>query len=151
MKLISMTDFVLSKELILDNDNYKESDNAIDSIFKYANFLKQPLTLGMFVPCNYDGNFLTKPPIREEDYEDDLIDAVIDKRYEIAQSKVLFSGFTLIEIVENEYIHVSNGTLTLFFHNSNEIESNTNNYNGWVSIVEDFINSNYHLDLAVSF
>ena len=40
MKLISMTDFVLYK---------KESHTQI---MKYAKFLKQPLTLGMFVPCD---------------------------------------------------------------------------------------------------
>lgn len=47
MKLISMTDFVLEhKHMILSN-----SDKYI-RIVKYANFLKQPLKLEMFVSKN---------------------------------------------------------------------------------------------------
>ena len=40
-----MTDFVLEKTLIFDNANstYKDCENAIEAIFKYANLLKQPL------------------------------------------------------------------------------------------------------------
>ena len=150
MKLISMTDFVL--------DRYETTSNPTffkETVHDYANFLKQPLTLGMFVPCFSDGSFFSEPEMRQVMVCFDTQDLQYDKQevadYKIALLKVMFSDFTIIEIVENEYIHISNGTLSLFFHNSNEIESNTNNYNGWVSIVEDFINSNYHLDLALSF
>lgn len=44
MKLISMTDFVLDQ-------NHKWFHERYYFIEKYANFLKQPLELGMFVPC----------------------------------------------------------------------------------------------------
>lgn len=49
MKLISMTDFVL--QTYEKHDDYKI---IADECLLYANFLKQPLTLGIFVPCDDD-------------------------------------------------------------------------------------------------
>lgn len=59
-KLISMTDFVLEQEkrLGLWGDTYKD---FTEKTSKYAQFLKQPLTLGMFVPCGEDGKVLEHP------------------------------------------------------------------------------------------
>lgn len=56
-KLISMTDFVL-----LD----KYAGSPINMNKQYAQFLKQPLELWMFVPCDEDGNVLEEP--KAEDY-----------------------------------------------------------------------------------
>ena len=65
MKLISMTDFVLGTESDLDKYNPiglgYDIQKRYGNIIKYANFLKQPLTLGMFVPCDEDGNVLEEP------------------------------------------------------------------------------------------
>ena len=44
MKLISMTDFVLLQHAESSNQNEFE-----DNCYKYANFLKQPLKLEMFI------------------------------------------------------------------------------------------------------
>jgi len=55
MKLISMCDFVLYQ----DNSKNDFVDFKI-KILNYANFLKQPLELWMFVPCD-DGNVLEEP------------------------------------------------------------------------------------------
>ena len=51
MKLISMTDFVLeqSKKIMNCELTHLESHHQI---VDYANFLKQPLKLEMFVPCD---------------------------------------------------------------------------------------------------
>ena len=56
MKLISMVDFVLenAKQPYVEGTKYKDLVN-------YAKFLKQPLKLGMFVPCDNDGNILEQP------------------------------------------------------------------------------------------
>ena len=62
--LIPMTDFVLRI-----NEIEKEIDQFFDSwrmkqlriIENYAKFLKQPLKLEMFVPCDDDGNILENP------------------------------------------------------------------------------------------
>lgn len=55
MKLISMTDFVIQQRSEL---MFKELGKAC---CKYADFLKQPLKLEMFVPCDEDGNVLSEP------------------------------------------------------------------------------------------
>jgi hypothetical protein len=66
MKLIPMTDFVLEQY-----EQFKKDGNPqrIVTISRYANFLKQPLSLDMFVPCDDEGNFLTEP--KENDYKDE--------------------------------------------------------------------------------
>lgn len=46
MKLISMIDFVLES---ISKFNTYESEENLNSIVKYANFLKQPLKLEMFL------------------------------------------------------------------------------------------------------
>lgn len=53
--LISMTDFILKQ------DKYKNKFYELKSIQNYANFLKQPLELWMFVPCDDNGNFIDEP------------------------------------------------------------------------------------------
>jgi len=53
-RLISMTDFVIS----MREDKEKDNIRKFWACERYANFLKQPLTLGMFVPCDLDGNVL---------------------------------------------------------------------------------------------
>ncbi|MBC7524824.1 MAG: hypothetical protein H7239_10330 [Flavobacterium sp.] len=54
MKLISMTDFVLGEKV----KSILTCIEAYVLIRKYAQFLKQPLELWMFVPCDSDGNVL---------------------------------------------------------------------------------------------
>lgn len=51
-----MTDFVLesAEQPYIDGSKYKD-------VISYAKFLKQPLKLGMFVPCDEDGNVLEEP------------------------------------------------------------------------------------------
>lgn len=55
MKLISMTDYVF---LCRENRENKTSDNIrmFWACERYANFLKTPLELGMFVPVDEKGN-----------------------------------------------------------------------------------------------
>lgn len=62
MKLITMTDYVLNQA-----GRYRphkkidlEMANKLDWIEKYATFLSQPLTLGMFIPCDLEDNVLEK-------------------------------------------------------------------------------------------
>ena len=91
MELISMTDFVLENAIqpYVEGTKYKELVN-------YANFLKQPLKLEMFVPCDEDGDILEEP----EDYEQRLPNMMTEYndeiyRYEQAKEKVLVEGFNL--------------------------------------------------------
>lgn len=62
MKLTSMVNFVLQQDIT----DIKQRD----SIVKYANFLRQPLKLEMFVPCDENGNVLQEP--KKTNYQVDV-------------------------------------------------------------------------------
>lgn len=61
-KLISMVNFVLQQDIT----DIKQRD----SIVKYANFLRQPLKLEMFINCDDDGNVLKEP--KKTNYQVDV-------------------------------------------------------------------------------
>jgi hypothetical protein len=87
MKLISMTDFVLQQT----KDNNKQRLNKYSEIVCYAKFLKQPLKLEMFVPCDEDGNVLEEP---DQEFELTFWDySTKMSKYEQAKEKVLFEEF----------------------------------------------------------
>lgn len=112
-KLISMTDFVL----------YKKASHT--QIMKYAQFLKQALSLGKFVPCDEEGNVLEEPkgwswfsidPCRCEKCAKKYNIHELDN-YKKAKERVLFEGFyyqsnfsekqnKLYEYVRNKNPHV---------------------------------------------
>ena len=103
MKLITMTDFVLEQNYIttLDIsqiDFYDKELSVLSKIRNYANFLKKPLKLEMFVTCDDNGNVL----------EDIIGHGMIHnyseklKQYEQAKDKVLFDGF---DIYSNGDLH----------------------------------------------
>ena len=77
-KLISMTDYVL-----LD----KHAGSPINMNKQYAHFLKQPLKLGMFFPCDEDGNLL--------DAFVHIVEGVFSREYQQAKERVLFEGLEL--------------------------------------------------------
>ena len=63
--LIPMTDFVNN---VGNMENYPSHENALSWIYNYATFLKQPLKLEMFVPCDKNGNIIPIP--KSEDVPD---------------------------------------------------------------------------------
>jgi hypothetical protein len=75
MKLISMTDFVLDLQ-----ETESRVKGTLDSVIKYANFLKQPLKLEMFVPS------IDNEPFNYSKHGN-------KKEFEQAKEKVLFEGF----------------------------------------------------------
>ena len=111
MKLISMTDFVLQEKTGGQQVNSITSQlyYELRIIKKYADFLKQPLKLEMFVPCDDNGNVLEEP----EKYgwlqnvgsrnsyatEQECIDC---ETFHLAKQKVLFDGF---DIYSNGDLH----------------------------------------------
>lgn len=122
MKLISMTDFVLeqsnnenlSKELLKDDG--KEFMRIWGKIFSYANFLKQPLEIWMFVPCKLvDGVwvFLEEPKL-VYDKEDvmGVYNGIFQNHnqyldeYQQAKERCLFDGF---EFTESQKYSIKNG------------------------------------------
>ena len=95
-RLISMTDFVLEQK---QSESFNESTFinteliSLEKIRNYAKFLKQPLKLEMFVPCDEDGNVLEKPENYIEGYDDAYNDEIYN--YLRAKEKVLFKGFKI--------------------------------------------------------
>jgi hypothetical protein len=92
MELISMTEFVLLSKGILKSDNEESrtlKNTSFDSIVKYAEFLKQPLTLGLFVPCDEKGNPLPEPQTRPErnSFDEEDIDYDAQELYDYIQAK----------------------------------------------------------------
>jgi hypothetical protein len=86
MKLISMTTFVLEQYEISRNPTSFE-----EKAFKYANFLKQPLELWMFIPCDEEGNVLEEP---NEEFELSYWDySTKSSKYQQAKERCLFEGF----------------------------------------------------------
>jgi len=129
MKLISCTDFVLEQIGIY---NTYESELELKTIRSYAIFLKQPLKLEMFVPCDDEGNVVKKPkmlyydsmtgwscPQDEIDYEDKM------RPYEQAKEKVLFEGCSISKLMPDNYYQVycdSDRILWLSWNKSKTIE-----------------------------
>lgn len=117
MKLISMVDFVLGQERELQSINsptqrVRSYGRYLDLFVKYANFLKRPLEIWMFVPCDEDGNVLEEP--RDWFNWNDLMnphtqdkESISDcKQYEKAKERVLFEGFTEVSFF-GKIIHLT--------------------------------------------
>ena len=66
-KIISMTDFVLEQNKEVKSQT--EQSRAFYHCYNYANFLKQPLELWMFVPCDEDMNVLEEPVQNNTKYD----------------------------------------------------------------------------------
>jgi len=103
-KLISMTDYVENAwTLVTSVENACEHNSTqLRAIVKYAKFLIQPLTLGMFVPCDDDGNFLKEPKVDTSICCDAVLqnghwccscDRSSEGKYQHAKTVVLFEGF----------------------------------------------------------
>ena len=113
MKLISMTSFVLQRDIT----DIKQRD----SIVKYANFLKQPLKLEMFVPIDQNGNILEEPKMIEkqlgfEEVEIDYDYAEVEV-YKKAKEKVLFEGIEFRKNGGVNFLTIKEDTFAFFDFN----------------------------------
>ena len=99
--LIPMTDFVNN---VGNMENYPSHEKALSWIYNYATFLKQPLKLEMFVPCDEGGNIIPIP--KSEDVPDMPPDLQAEYWYSWesdfnkAKEKILFDGF----YIEGEHL-----------------------------------------------
>lgn len=130
-----MTDFVLSQKEgstieweqldWMNQEIYK-----LDRIRNYANFLKQPLTLGMFVPCDEDGNVLK---------DCGLIPCYELDKYRKAKDRCLFEGFEFLDkncAINNKFmIHFLNNEVNIEEH----FESIITKISVQINTVEDLI------------
>ncbi len=137
-KLISMVDFVL------DQNSKWSSDGALRNIVKYATFLKQPLKLGFFVPCDGNGNVLEEPnsdkvpnmpPDLQYDYWNEW-----NRDYQKAKDRVLFEGFEVIGQSEGFCeIELKNGDFWMTFVEGEIKVTNQFNQEYSVHVIEDLI------------
>lgn len=128
MKLISMTDFVLEQ----DDKVRKQQINSFKftmSVTYYAIFLKQPLTLGMFVPCDEDGNVLEEPDFFDGSYDDNGygdVDKIMFKEclkeYQQAKERVLFDGCE-IKAIKDHYYVTKEGNENIFWASWNTLKT----------------------------
>jgi len=100
MKLISMTDFVLKQNKILNKYINYDKGCLFEIIIYYANFLKQALELWMFVPCDEDGNVLEEPVhyetwLKLHESEGSTIGFDEHLKYQQAKERCLFAGFRI--------------------------------------------------------
>ena len=119
MILISMVDFVLKQK---EKMNCLLSQNAFEyykTTSRYANFLKEPLKLEMFVPCDDDGNFLENPSNKIYPASMSFSNEIeyYNLKHQQAKEKVLFDGFRF----QNEG-YVTNG---IFKFNEEYLENKT--------------------------
>lgn len=101
-----MTDFVLSDEV----KSTLEYSDAYKLIRNYAKFLKQPLTLGMFVPVDKHGVVLEEPKTCCSGYECGCMGMPYNysskeelDEYLAAENFVLFKNATIVKASQNTF------------------------------------------------
>ena len=117
-QLIKMSDYVLEQIEKLKNSeiNILQFRNNIEA---YANFLKKPLTIGMFVACDDEGNVL----------EDIIGNGMIHnysekvKQYQQAKAKVLFEvNFNVIDRKTYKILTLDGKNIWVSWNKSKTIE-----------------------------
>lgn len=102
MKLISCTEFVKEKSDYYNSacwvDDFSVLNETFNRIKNYAEFLKQPLTLSMLVPCNDKGDVLSNP------VNSTLQSQKRIEEWEQAKENVIFEGCELITEYENSWL-----------------------------------------------
>ena len=121
-----MADFVL--------EQYEKQTNPTifeETVHNYAKFLKQPLKLEMFVPCDDKENVLITPTEFNPIYW--------SEQYKKAKEKVLFEGFKITYQSDNKIYIENENKVTFFFWKKSPN----------AKIIEDLIP--YNLELTKNF
>lgn len=105
MKLISMVDFVLTvaAKMPINADDRSDYVDYMNAVENYAKFLSQPLTLGMFVPVDENGNALQGKPLSPAPDSEWIRWENEEFEFYKAKDKVLFEGFTLSSYGNGQY------------------------------------------------
>ncbi len=148
-KLISMIDYVLerSDKSISEYsiaETFKNGAKITNEIFEYAKFLKIPITISMFIPCDKNGNVLNE--VKEFDNSvgsDENYNRAL-RNYKIAKENVLFKGFSIKERNCNNsfFKYIENGFIYVYYFNekSQKFEPNTD-----FKTIEDLIPYNLEI------
>ena len=95
-KLISMTDYVIKKA---NEDRPCDRGAILQEISDYADFLKQTLTLGMFIPCDENENVLNPKKFTIDNHP--IFDGGV--LYQEAKQRVIFEEFKIIDQCEDYF------------------------------------------------
>lgn len=136
-KLISMSDFVL-QVVQTPNTNeaicWEQTEARLNKIYQYALFLKQPLTIGMFVPCDLENNIVKEPNYclicGDKGYMEGMEKPCVKcnrngdwrcaypnkvhKQYQEAQNRVLFENLVLEKITPFGMTFILNDKILFF-------------------------------------
>ena len=118
-KLIPMVDFILEQNEI--HYTIQSEEQAFYIIVNYANFLKQPLELWMFVPCDDNGNVIDVNNRYET--ENDHLNIELDNSFIQAKERVLFDGFELKGETELSWIFSLNNNFPVMIFKKYTIEN----------------------------
>ena len=115
-RLKSMTDFVNN---VGNMENYPSHEKALAWIYNYSTFLKLPLKLEMFVPCDEDGNVLEEPKIEEEYVDEHTTQIFAQYQYDLdkAKEKVLFEGIEFRKNGGVNFLTIKEDTFAFFDFN----------------------------------
>jgi hypothetical protein len=113
--LTSMTDFVLRQGL----HSTLMMEKGMFNCHKYANFLKRPLELGMFIPCDKEGNVLEDPELTLSQGDGFTYYQASDEDFQIygeAEDRVLFEGnkFRIVTSGEGKFLLNEDDTAIIF-------------------------------------
>lgn len=110
IELVKCEDYLLKYST--EYSEIMASQHVLEDAINYARLLNQPLTLGMFVPCDEDGNFLEKPKTFKTVDSNGLPDVGWNEKelqeYYEALDRVIFEGFEVLYsgrkniVIENE-------------------------------------------------
>ncbi|MCP4984867.1 MAG: hypothetical protein GY928_02020 [Colwellia sp.] len=92
-QLIPMVDYIIETDKGLNNE-LEPILTSWNDVVEYAKFLKQPLKLEMFIPCDDDGNLLEKDQCKCQNHVK-AVNCNCFNKYHQALDKVLFKGFVL--------------------------------------------------------
>jgi hypothetical protein len=126
-KLIPMTTFVIE---YYSNEGYADLQ-TLKLMKNYANFLKKPLHLGMFVPVDENGNVLKEPKnytswkALEHNSKGETSDTTVFEEYRTYQAAELLCLFKDFKVDYNGYSRVR---IIANYDNSIELSFNKNDH-----------------------
>ncbi|KPE51014.1 hypothetical protein [Chryseobacterium indologenes] len=144
MKLQPMTDFCL--EILNENPPGYNETEMLTKISNYATFLKQPLTLGMFVTVDEKGEYWDSPTYYGG--SNAMMNDFEIEKWDKAKEKVLFEGFAIgkskVGLKINHYMHNSQKDIMIAY----KINSDDWDFNRDLKCVECLCK--YELELTPS-
>ena len=142
-KLISMTDFITWVD-----EKRNKNGGHYDIIVRYKNFIKQHLTIEMFVPCKQQNEFTNFQPMKEPSKEmwnkfinselgsfDDLYTYCFE--YQQAKERCLFDGFKL----DGKYLWLKDSLFMI----SDNYNKSFKNYGNIESLLYKYLTNNLQL------